>query len=301
MDVQLKMEEYKKKAYSEYISLESDVKAVFSSILNGYYFLDDIDETYNQIRSALVRLHSIRDRARKLQDIFEKTQTYILDNFINDMFKEKTGSDINGSRVRLGVWWFCGTYITVVDDSYKTIKKTDKMLLIPRNRGGMDNLDDILGHKRGHNKVIRRSELERIKKDLIIGSAPQGGEIGRMVLENKNPSDIINALGYYDFVCIAPARKRYVVSKKISQKHGRRVYDICKTQDIPAVFCETGRQCDSITDRIVASSNDWGEDFEDLYFKNPQKIMWMICDKEIKEIMTDKDRMCPCEDVESNI
>ena len=192
------------------------------------------------------------------------------------------------SQIALGVWKCYGVEVTVSSES-DTVesRKLDKMVLIPKNMRGLDAVAEIaLDYGRNPDVHISRSRLDLIRDDLIIGSSGFGGEISRMVRENKGPGDITDAALYYEFVCLSV--KSYI--KDFSDrlwKDNRKVYDLCKDIELPVVFCKntygTSKNPFNVQ-KILKRMEDWNEEsFDDLMFINPRKIIRKINDENLMD------------------
>ncbi len=178
----------------------------------------------------------------------------------------------------------------LAEEAGKHIKSdggSNHMILLARNETGIYNLYQLisLSHLKYFNRtpVVPRSELDRHREGLIVGSACEAGELFKALVNGASHEDLIRIASYYDYLEIQPIgnneflmRSGKVSSKEELQDLNRRIVElgdelgkpVCATCDVH--FMEPR---DEIFRRILMSDYDDGDTQAPLYFRTTEEML----------------------------
>ncbi len=121
------------------------------------------------------------------------------------------------------------------------------MIILAKNKTGLKNLyslisDSYLTYYR-RNPRIPRTQIEKHREGLIIGSACEAGELYRAILDNRSEEEIENIASFYDYLEIQPlCNNMFLVgenggvgSVEDLKRINRRIIDIGKKLGKPTV------------------------------------------------------------------
>jgi DNA replication protein DnaC len=155
--------------------LNSDLKSHKLDVVAKYYDLGEFNH------------HRASDDAEMLSEIFFK-------------MLEK--------MERLGIHSFEDLQRDMSENANPLNIKPYHQVILVKNKAGLKNLYKLISYSylKYYKRVPRipRSELEKHREGLIIGSACEAGELFRALLEKKPEDDIRNIVNFYDYLEIQP-------------------------------------------------------------------------------------------------
>ena len=143
----------------------------------------------------------------------------MLAHILIEMFNEMRKRDINN---------FSDLHREMIAQSDPLKLPTYHQIILVRNTQGLKNLYKLVSagylkyYKR--NARIPRSELEKHREGLIIGSACEAGELMQAILDNKPESEIAEIVSFYDYLEIQPiCNNMFMVAEgRIANEEGLR-------------------------------------------------------------------------------
>ncbi|KGR92041.1 DNA polymerase III PolC [Ureibacillus massiliensis 4400831 = CIP 108448 = CCUG 49529] len=134
------------------------------------------------------------------------------------------------------------------NDSYKTARPYHCTILAVDNEG-LKNMFKLISiaHTQTYHRVprIRRSDLTKLRKGLIVGSGCSNGELFETMM-NKSPEEAEKVAGFYDYIEVHP---KPVYSQLID---GGVVHDEWNLEDIIRKLVKLGKKLDK---PVVATGN----------------------------------------------
>lgn len=165
--------------------------------------------------------------------------------------------------------------------------RSNHMILLARNDTGLRNLYDLVsaGHldyfKR--NPLVPRTELDRHREGLLIGSACEAGELFRAMLDGASDSELERIAGYYDFLEIQPIgnnefliREGRAADNEALRDFNRKIVALGDKLGKPVVatcdvhFMEPG---DEVYRRVLMSSFDDADNQAPLFFRTTEEML----------------------------
>ncbi len=170
----------------------------------------------------------------------------------------------------------------------KRLKAYHAILLV-RNLAGLRNLYELisLSHLQYFNRVPRlpKSEINRLRDGLILGSACEAGELFQAVLEEDGPDVIEHIVNYYDYLEIQPIcnnefliRERRVPDEEGLRDLNRRIVALGEQYDKPVVAtCDAHfiNKEDGIFRKILLAGKGFSDADRqaDLYFRTTDEML----------------------------
>ncbi len=175
--------------------------------------------------------------------------------------------------------------------SFSNINKKDVFhcIILAKNQDGIKDLYNLIS--KSHLEYFYRkprmpkSLIKKYRKNLIIGSACELGEVYKAILSNKPLSEVNEIIDFYDYIEIQPIANNYhlvregvVKSEDELQDINRKIYDLAKSRN--KIVVATGdvhflNPEDEIYRRIIMC----GQGFHDadyqppLYFKTTDEML----------------------------
>jgi len=196
-------------------------------------------------------------------------------------------------------------------------KRYSHAVLLAKNKTGLKDLYYLISRSHLNNFYqkprILKSELEKHRANLLIGSACEAGELFQAIMKNKSQGEIKNTAKFYDYLEIQPVKNNeFLIPESFSslqeiKELNRQIYQLGKKLNKPVVatsdahflnpedyiyreILQTGQKFPDAdqqpplyfrtTDEMLAEFSYLGEEAaEEVVITNPGKI-----DEEIAEI-----------------
>ncbi len=179
-------------------------------------------------------------------------------------------------------------YIAKIGSGRISKKRGNHMILFAKNQLGLRNLYRLVSYGHLHyfhyTPRIPKSELDKYREGLIVGSACEAGELFRAIVAHKNYDELRKIASYYDFLEIQPLdNNRYMLEKGIARdaeelrQFNRTVVRLGEDLGKPVVA--TGdvhfmNPHDAIYRKILLASKGMGDDSDPpLYFRSTDEML----------------------------
>ena len=227
-----------------------------------------LDSIAKYLKLGTFNHHRAYDDALMLAKIF-----LIMLNKLSEEFSVKTISQINK---------------TIPKPDFKSFKSFHQIILV-KNQLGMKNLYKLISKAHINyfykKPLIPRSELEKHRSGLIIGSACEAGELFRAIVEGKNWEELKQIASFYDYLEIQPIgnnmymlRNGTVNSEEDLREFNRTVIRLGEELNIPVVAtCDVHFMDPHQSEyrKILMTSLGFSDAEEQapLYFRNTEEML----------------------------
>ena len=164
------------------------------------------------------------------------------------------------------------------------------MIILAKNQTGLKNLYQLISSSYlqyyRRNPRIPRTEIEKHREGLIIGSACEAGELYRAILDNRSEEDIEKIASFYDYLEIQPlCNNMFLVGAKDGVKSvdelkeiNRRIIALGKKLGKPTVAtCDAHflEKTDEVYRKILLAGMKFGDADKDtgIYLKTTEEML----------------------------
>ncbi len=165
--------------------------------------------------------------------------------------------------------------------------RSNHMILLAKNETGLRNLYDLISagflehYKR--NPLVPRTELDRRREGLLVGSACEAGELFRAMVDGAPESELLRIADYYDYLEIQPIgnnmfllREGRVKDEEELRDFNRRIVELGEKLGKPVVAtCDVHfmEPEDEIYRRVLMSGFADGEQQAPLFFRTTEEML----------------------------
>ena len=181
---------------------------------------------YPEIANAVERLRRVGENIKPIYGI----ELYLINDVDNDI------SDLTEKEI---------------------ISKKTHLVVLVKNQAGLKSLYKIMSEaeyflKWNEAPVIKRSALDEYRKDFIVGSACEYGELYQAIVAGKSDTEISRIASYYDYLEIHPLENNKLIIKTSDEP------DVLEQYSIDVIY-NFNRKVIEIADRlgkpVVATGN----------------------------------------------
>lgn len=163
------------------------------------------------------------------------------------------------------------------------------IILLVKNKTGLRNLYELVTYSNINHfyrkPLMYRSEIERLREGLIVGSACEAGELFRAILDKKPEEEIRSIASFYDYLEVQPIgnngfmlRNGMAANEEELQGFCKKIINLGEELGKPVVAtCDVHflDPRDEVFRRILMAGNGFDDaDLQPpLYFRNTQEMM----------------------------